>query len=78
MLKVISILLVLAGSFIVYLAKVIMRKYKLDQKIKCKYEDELNDEEIRDYKINSALIKIKLVGFGLFLPGVILVVIVFK
>jgi len=78
MLKIVSIFLIILGSLIVYFAKVIVKKYEMDRNIKCEYESELCDQEITDYKLNLALIRIKIVGFVFFLPGIFLAFLVFK
>jgi uncharacterized protein YxeA len=78
LLKILAILLIIVGSVTVYLSKFIVDKFNLTEKIECEYEEELNAEELKDFKLNHALIRIKLIGFIIFLPGVLLTFVAFK
>ena len=65
------------GFAIVYLAKLIVKKYKLNEKTVCNFENELNEEELIEYKCNKAIVKVKIFGLIVALPGLILILITF-
>jgi hypothetical protein len=65
------------GFAIVYLAKLIVKKYKLNERSVCNFENELTDEEILEYKLNKAILKVKIFGLIVALPGLILFLIIF-
>lgn len=77
-LKILAFILVLIGGCMVYLAGMIVKKYKLDQKATCNIESELSEQEIVEYKENKAIIKVKLFGLMILLPGIIILLFIFK
>lgn len=77
-LRILSLVIIAAGFITVFLAKGLVRKYKLDVKQKCNFEHEMNEEELNQYKFNKAVVNIKMLGLLIALPGLILMVIAFK
>lgn len=76
-LQVLALLFMIPGFAIVYLAKLIVKKYKLNERSVCNFENELTDEEILEYKLNKAILKVKIFGLIVALPGLILFLIIF-
>lgn len=77
-LKILTFLFLICGFVLVYGARQIVRHYNLDKNIKCDYNNEMKEEEIELYKINKAVINVKMIGMLIALPGLILLFIVFK
>jgi len=63
------------GAVTIYLAKMIVNKRRLYEKITCNFEDELTEEELTEYKNNKAILTVKTMGMMLLLPGLILIII---
>ncbi len=59
-------------------AKKIVAKFKLDEKAKCDFENEMSEEDLRDYKFNKAVVNIKMIGMVIMLPGFVCVLLAFK
>lgn len=76
-LEVIALLFMILGFAIVYLAKLIVKKYNFNEKMVCNFESELNDEELVEYKYNKAIVNVKIFGLIVALPGLILILITF-
>ncbi len=77
-LKILSLVIIAAGFATVFLAKSLVRKYKLDLKQKCDFEHEMNEEELSQFKFNKAVVNVKMIGLLIALPGLILMFITFK
>ena len=63
------------GFVAVYLAKYVVDKYHLDEKVFCDIEDELTEEELMNYKLNKAILNIKMTGMVIILPGLFLFIV---
>jgi len=77
-LQILAILFMIPGFAIVYLAKFIVKKYKLNEKAVYTYGNELTEEQLMEYKFNKAVVNIKILGFFIALPGVILLLVSIK
>ncbi|MCX7708939.1 MAG: hypothetical protein N2484_03720 [Clostridia bacterium] len=77
-LKILAFLFLAAGFGIVFAARTIVKKYHLDQKSKCDFENEMTGEELQQYKVNKATVNVKMMGMLVALPGLILIVVLFK
>jgi len=77
-LRVIAVVFLVAGFGIVLEAKNIVKKFELDKKTKCDFEYEMSEQELLDYKNTSAMVKVKMIGLLVAIPGLILMVIAFK
>ncbi|HOQ00584.1 MAG TPA: hypothetical protein PK604_07130 [Acetivibrio clariflavus] len=74
-LEILGLLLMIPGAVTIYLAKMIVNKRRLYEKITCNFEDELTEEELTEYKNNKAILTVKTMGMMLLLPGLILIII---
>jgi hypothetical protein len=77
-LKALAFLLVVMGALTVFGARFIVKKYNLDKTEKCNFESEMSDGEIEKYKYDKALVKIKMIGMLFAVPGIIILMIIFK
>lgn len=73
-----GLVLFVIGNFIVYGLKLIVNGFSLSEKVKCKFENELTPEQIKEYKMNKANVFVKLIGFSVLVPGLLVVFIVLK
>lgn len=73
MTKVLAFVLLFIGSIIVFAAKVIVKKLEMEKNVDCKFADQISDEELSMYKLNKAIVKVKLIGMLVTLPGILLV-----
>lgn len=78
LLKALALLFIIVGAVVTFGAKKIVEMYKLDENVKISYENELSEEELIKYKNQQAVVKIKLIGMLICLPGIILVLLLFK
>ena len=77
-LRILAFVFLIPGLAIVYSARRIVEKYSLHDKVECEYEAEMSDEEIAAYKLNKAVVNLKMIGMLIALPGFILAVIAFR
>jgi len=78
MLKILAFILVAIGAIVVYGAKAAVNKFELDKKVNISFENEMTEEEIANYKTQRAVINIKIIGMLIALPGLIMVLVLFK
>lgn len=77
-LKILAVVLLLAGFGTVLEAKTLVRKFKMDQNAKANFEHEMSDEELAQYKLTKATVNVKMIGMLIALPGIILTLLTFK
>lgn len=77
-LKVIAFIFLVVGALMVYTARPIVSKFALDAGIKCDFENEMSEEELRDYKFKRAVVNFKMIGMLVILPGLIMVLMLYK
>ena len=77
-LKIIAAIIFIAGAAVVAFAKFFVRKYDLASKAVVKYAEELNEEELENMKMINAVLKVKLIGTLIALPGAVAVYILFR
>lgn len=77
-LKIIAGILIVSSFAIVVGAKKLVRKFNLDKKIAISSENEMDEEEARDYRLVKATFNVKLYGMLIALPGLVLTLIAFK
>jgi len=77
-LKIIAGVILIAGFGTVLGAKNIVKSFNLDQKAEVNFENEMNEEEIAQYKVDKAIVNIKTIGMLIALPGIVLTLIAFK
>jgi|BioPla2DNA2_1021312.scaffolds.fasta_scaffold20056_2 uncharacterized membrane protein YjjB (DUF3815 family) len=73
--EIIGVILMVPGFLAVYLAKYIVEKYRLNEKVVCDFEGELTEEELAMYKLNKAILNIKMTGMIIMLPGLFLFIV---
>jgi len=77
-LKVLAFVLLAAGALTVFGARWAVRKYNLDKNLKVEFASEMSDEEIEQYRYNKAVLNLKMLGMIILLPGMILLLVLFK
>lgn len=79
-LKILGVVIALAGMVVVYAAPKIVSKYKLDEKkvIDPERVQNLNEEGVQKFKKDAAIVDVKIKGVLLALPGLIIILIMFK
>jgi hypothetical protein len=77
-LKVLGILLVVAGVAMVFMARQIVEKYNLSHNAKVGFDHEMSEEELEQFKLSKATVNMKMLGMLVALPGFILILIAFK
>ncbi|MHB1484668.1 MAG: hypothetical protein ACYCYI_08385 [Saccharofermentanales bacterium] len=79
-LKVLGSLLAIAGLVVIYAAPKIVAKRKLDEKktIDPERVAGLDEEELKKYKTDSAILDVKIKGLLIALPGFVIILIMFR
>lgn len=77
-LKIIAVVLLVAGFGTVLEAKNLAVKFKTVENTKITFEHEMNEEEMADYKLTKATVNMKMLGMLIALPGIILTLVAFK
>ncbi|TYQ16503.1 UNVERIFIED_CONTAM: hypothetical protein Cloal_3047 [Acetivibrio alkalicellulosi] len=77
-LKVLAVLFLIPGFVSAIFSKPIVKKFNLDEKVECNFENQMSDEELLEYKINKAEVNVKMGGMLFALPGIIMILIAFK
>ncbi len=66
------------GFYLVFAAKKLVKKYHFDERVKGPVPEGMNEEDIKQYKFQRALVNLKLLGMLILLPGVVLVYFAFR
>lgn len=77
-LKIIAFVLLAAGFATVFAARFIVTRYNLDRNTKCSFENEMDEEELKQYKFNKATVNLKMLGMLIALPGLVLLLVILK
>lgn len=77
-LRVLAFLFLVPGFGVVFAARRIVEKYNLDKNVRSEYGDEMDEEELKQYKYNKAVVNLKMLGMLIALPGLILIMIAFR
>jgi len=77
-LKILAFILLIAGALTVFGARWAVGKYHLDKNMKVDHEDEMSAEEIEQYRYSKAVLNLKMLGMIILLPGMILLLVLFK
>jgi uncharacterized protein YjeT (DUF2065 family) len=77
-LQILGFILMICGVVITYAARFIVEKYNLIQNVNVQFKNELTEKEEADYRLNSALLKIKIIGALVCLPGVLILFLIFR
>lgn len=78
LLKVLAFIFIIAGAVIVFGARKIVSVFELDKNEKCDHADQMTEEELSLYKSNRAVVNVKMLGMLLTLPGIILILILYR
>ncbi|HHV98232.1 MAG TPA: hypothetical protein GXX36_01440 [Clostridiaceae bacterium] len=62
----------------VFASRWLVSKYRLDNNIKCDFENVFSEEELKEYKFNKAVVNLKMLGMLIALPGIALILIAFR
>lgn len=77
-LRILAFVFIILGFGMAISARALVQRFKLDQNTKCDFENEMDEEELKQYKLNKAIVNFKMLGMLVALPGIILLVIVFR
>ncbi|NLP15388.1 MAG: hypothetical protein GX383_13135 [Clostridium sp.] len=77
-LRILMFLFIAAGFGIVLAAKAIVKRFKINEKTICHFEHEMTEEELERYKFNKAVLNVKMMGMLIALPGLILLLVIYK
>lgn len=77
-LKVIGFIFLIPGVLMVFASRWLVSKYRLDNNIKCDFENVFSEEELKEYKFNKAVVNLKMLGMLIALPGIALILIAFR
>ena len=77
-LKILAVIIFLLGGAMFYTANVWVKKFNLADKMKVPNEEEYTEEDLQKYKQMKAQLQVKIMSLALLLPGIILILIVFR
>lgn len=77
-LKILAFLFLIAGFGTVFAAKSLVKRFGMDEKVKCDFENEMTEDELKQYKFNRASVNLKMLGMLVSIPGLVLILIAFK
>jgi len=77
-LKVVGFVFLIPGVLLVFASRWLVRKYRLDNNVKCDFESEISEEDLKEYKYNKAVVNLKMLGMLIALPGFALILIAFR
>lgn len=77
LMKIFGFALIGSGTLVVFLAKIIVKKAKLADKQKIKIE-QIDKEKYKELQQLKAIAFVKSIGAFIFLPGIIIILIVFR
>jgi hypothetical protein len=78
LLEILALVIMAIGFIIVYAAKPVVRKYDLAKNQKCEHSQQMTEEEIEEYKFNKAVLRVKMLGLIVSIPGIIILIFFFK
>ena len=77
-LEILGLVIMAVGFAMVLAARAIVKKFDLAKNQKCEHASEMSEEEVKDYKINKAMLRIKMMGLVVTIPGIIMLLISYK
>ncbi len=77
-LKVLGFLFLAAGFGAVFSAKKLAVRLGMDKKVKCEFENEMSEEELQQYRMDRATVNMKMIGMLISIPGLVLILTLFK
>ena len=76
--KIVPFIFLVPGFLTVFLAKIIVAKYSLQNNQKVNFDHSMDEEELAQYKLNKALVTVKMLGMLIALPGLALIIIAYR
>lgn len=76
--RVLAILFILAGSVMVFGARVFVDRFQLQLKSTIDFEHQMDQEEMEQYKMTKAVVNFKMLGLLAALPGFIFIILGFR
>lgn len=76
--KILGFAFLLAGFGIVFGAGSLVKRFGMDQRVKCDFEGELGEEEVERYKRTRAAVNVKMLGLLVSIPGLVFILMAFK
>ena len=77
-LKIVGFIFLVPGVLLVFASRWLVRKYGLDNNVKCEFASEITEEDLKEYRYNKAVANLKMLGMLIVLPGIALVLIAFR
>ena len=78
LLKILAFVFLVPGFIIALAARGIVSRFNLDKNTKCEYETQMSEDELKQYKYNKAVVNLKMLGMIIALPGIVLILVVFR
>lgn len=76
--KILGFLFLVPGIVIVFGAREAVKRFSVGKNTKVEFQNEMSEAELVQYKENAAVIKVKMLGMLIALPGFVLLLIAFK
>lgn len=76
--RILAFVFLVPGFGTVFGAGEIVKKFELDKKEKCNFENEMTEEELAEYKFTRASVNLKMIGMLIAIPGLVFVLLGFK
>ena len=73
-----SFIMIIAGAFTVFFAGWIVKKYDLKKSIQTEFEQQLEEDELEEFKYNKAIVKVKIIGMLIATPGFVILFLILK
>lgn len=77
-LKILMLLFLVSGFGTVFVAKTIVKKFKVSEKVTCNFANEITEEELERYKFDKAVLSVKMTGMLIALPGLIMLLVIYR
>jgi len=68
-----AFLFIVIGAITAYGSKLIVKKFELNRRMTCDFENEMSSEKLEEYLFNKAVFRCKLLGMVIALPGFIMI-----
>jgi len=70
-----AILFIVIGAIAAYGSRFIVKKFELNRRMTCDFENEMSSEALEEYLVNKAVFRCKLLGMVIALPGFIMLLV---
>lgn len=77
-LKIIGYVLVVIGAVINYGSSLVVNRFGVKNRVSVKEAEELSGEDLENYKMTKAKVRVKIIGVLVMLPGVIMLFIAYR